>query len=531
MLDCTLRDGGYVNDWNFGKGSIESIISRLDKAGIDIIELGFLDERRKPDTDRTIQPDTSSMKWLMKDFKDKNAMVVAMIDFGTCGIDKLETSEESGIDGIRVIFKKKIAEKALEFCRQVKAKGYKLFIQPVSVTSYNDDEMKNIIGAVNGIAPFCFSIVDTYGLLHGDDLLHYFDIIDKNLNEKIYIGYHAHNNFQLAYSNCLTLADYNTERNLILDSSLYGMGKGAGNACTELIAMYLNKKKGKSYDLNQVLEAIDVDIMKEYSKKYWGYSMMHFMAASRDCHPDFVKTLLGKRTLSVKSINKIIDTIPETEKLNFNKEMIEKEYQEFQNVYVDDVKAYEELGKLLSGREILAVAPGSSIINEKEKINAYIKEHNPVVISVNFVPDMYKPDMVFFGNAKRYSQFYDALMGSGPDIKVICTSNITEAKRKIDYVLNFNSLIFEEEPIRDNPVLMLIKALVKAGAKSVSLAGFDGYSGGAENDYIGKYLQFLYCDADLIARNRLVAKELAEMKEKINIGFITKSYYQVVQVK
>ncbi|HNZ28855.1 MAG TPA: pyruvate carboxyltransferase, partial [Candidatus Goldiibacteriota bacterium] len=425
----------------------------------------------------------------------------------------------------RVIFKKKDAVKALEFCAQVKEKGYKLFIQPVSVTSYNDDDMKHLLEMINKIGPFAVSVVDTYGLLHRKDLLHYFDLMDKTLNAGIRIGYHAHNNFQLAYSNCIELAEHDSRRELVLDSSLYGMGKGAGNANTELLAMYLNKRKGASYGLDQILEAIDVDIMKEYSKKYWGYSMMHFVAASNDCHPDFVKTLLGKRTLSVKSVNAILSAIPEPQKLTFNKEMIEKAYQEFQNVYVDDTKAYEELGKLLSGREILAMAPGASIINEKAKIDAYIKEKNPVIISVNFVPDMYKPDMVFFGNAKRYSQFYDALTGSGPDIRVICTSNITEAKRKIDYVLNFNSLIFDEEPIRDNPVLMLIKALIKAGVKSVSLAGFDGFSEKTQDNYFGEYVKLLYCSENVILRNSITREKINLFLSSIDIRFITASKY------
>jgi len=122
ILDCTLRDGGYVNDWNFGLGTIESIISRLDKAGIDIIEIGFLDDRRKYDENRSILPDTGSIKPIFKNLDIQNAMILAMIDYGTCGIENIAEQKDSNLDGIRVIFKKKDYPEALKFCAEIKKK-------------------------------------------------------------------------------------------------------------------------------------------------------------------------------------------------------------------------------------------------------------------------------------------------------------------------------------------------------------------------------------------------------------------------
>jgi 4-hydroxy 2-oxovalerate aldolase len=207
ILDCTLRDGGYVNDWNFGMGSIKSIISRLDNAGIDIIEIGFLDSRRKYDENRSIVPDTDSLKPIFEDLGVVNAMTLSMIDFGTCGLEFVKDKKDTPIDGIRVIFKKKDSIAAIDFCMELKKKGYKIFLQPVSVTTYSDDEMRELIKIVNKVEPFGIYIVDTYGLMHKKDMLHYFSIMDENLQKDIYIGYHAHNNFQLAYANCTELME------------------------------------------------------------------------------------------------------------------------------------------------------------------------------------------------------------------------------------------------------------------------------------------------------------------------------------
>lgn len=525
ILDCTLRDGGFVNDWHFGLGTIQSIISRLDKSGIDIIEVGFLDERRTYDENRSILPDTDSIKPIFKNLDIRDAMVLAMIDFGTCGLEALSNRKDSVLDGIRVIFKKKDAAEALRFCAAVQEKGYKIFLQPVSVTGYKDDEMTALIKEVNHLKPFAISIVDTYGLMHKQELIHYFNLMDKNLSEDIMIGYHSHNNFQLAYANCTELMAVESGRELVVDGSLYGMGKSAGNACTELLAMHVNENYGGRYQLEQLLEAIDVDIMKEYAKKYWGYSLKHFMAASNDCHPDYVSNLLDKKTLSVKSINEIIAKIEPEKKLTFNRELMENLYLEYQNKIIDDGEAYADLKAEWGKRNILILAPGKSIEEQAVKIKGFIAKNNPVLVTINFVNDDYTPDYVFMGNAKRYSQFFNKIYRSDHPIKVICTSNVSEANKRIDYRFNFGSLVMEDTLIRDNPVLMLLKILIKMNVPKAYIAGFDGYSSDDTRNYPKEYIQFLFCDDNVVLRNEAVKKTLGKIMENIDVEFLTPSLY------
>ena len=136
LLDCTLRDGGYVNDWKFGNENLISIFERLVDAKADIIEIGFLDERRPYDMDRSIMPTANSVNKIFGSLDKKQSMVVAMIDYGTCGIENLQRCENCFLDGIRVIFKKHLMHEAMEFCKKVKELGYKVFSQLVSITSY-----------------------------------------------------------------------------------------------------------------------------------------------------------------------------------------------------------------------------------------------------------------------------------------------------------------------------------------------------------------------------------------------------------
>ena len=195
LLDCTLRDGGYINDWEFGHNRLISVFERLVDTNTDVIEIGFIDDKRPFDINRSIGPDTVSLKNVWGKIKKRPPMVVGMIDYGTCAIENIEPASDSFIDGIRVIFKKHKMHEAMEYCRQIKELGYKVFSQLVSVTSYEDDDMRELISLANEIDPYAVSMVDTYGLLLPDKLLHYSELLDSGLNKNIRLGFHAHNNF------------------------------------------------------------------------------------------------------------------------------------------------------------------------------------------------------------------------------------------------------------------------------------------------------------------------------------------------
>ena len=323
LLDCTLRDGGYVNNWEFGHAAILSIFNNLVLAKIENIEVGFLNNSEKHSFDRTINPSVDSYNKIFENINKNHSKVFGMIKYGTFDIASIEPHDErSFIDGIRVIFRKQDIVPALEYCLQIKNKGYFLSINPVSIHTYNETELYQLIELVNKINPQTLSIVDTCGLLDRDTVTNYFSIINKNLLPTIALGYHSHNNFQLAFSNALDLLDLKSNRTLILDGSLYGMGRCAGNACLELLVMYLNKKYSKNYDINSILEVIDKEIIKIRQKYEWGYSLSSFVAALNDCHPNYAKFLMKNNNLSAQETNKILQNIDINKKNIFDENYV-----------------------------------------------------------------------------------------------------------------------------------------------------------------------------------------------------------------
>lgn len=521
VLDCSLRDGGYLNDWNFGNRAMLDTFTRLNSSGIECVEIGFLDDRREFDENRSIQPDTRCYDKIYKNIKTKKTTVVAMIDYGTCSIDHVGLCENSFIDGIRIIFKKPNMYKAVEFAQQIKKKGYKVFLQLVSITSYSDRDMLDFIEAANKIDPYAISIVDTYGLMHKEKMLHYFHLLDFNLKPDIKIGFHSHNNFQLAYANAIELVKQKTNHDIILDGSVFGIGKNAGNTPLELLCMYLNDNEGKEYHISHILEIIDLTAFKIYSQTPWGYSMPLFLASSNDCHPNYVMTLMKKNTLSISSVNCILKQLEGNDKLNYNGKLIEELYRKYQQTTLSD-KNKESLFNELTGGRILLIGPGLSVIRQEAEIRHFIEEKKPIVISVNCVPE-FTLDYVFIGNSKKYS-ILSAVCALKEGSKIIATSNISSINNEFDYVLNFEKLTDDDELLFDNSLIMILKILSEANVNKVFLAGFDGFSKDAAN-YYDDFLEFNADGERLQMVNDLIRSRINKFSKSLQIQFVTKSYY------
>lgn len=529
LLDCTLRDGGYVNDWNFGHNNLVNVFERVTGAGIDAIEIGFLDERRPFDMNRSIMPDVADVEKIYGKLDRKKTMVVGMIDYGTCGFEHLCPASESWLDGIRVIFKKDKAVEAMNFCRKVKALGYRVFSQLVSVTSYTDEELIEVLHLVNEVHPFAVSMVDTYGLLNPTSLSHLIQVIDQNLDPDICLGFHAHNNFQLGFINAVTLLDSNLDRDVLVDGSLYGMGKSAGNAPLELIAMYMNDNCGKHYDVNALQEAIVTSILDIYSRNPWGYKLFFYIAAKNRCHPNYVSYLMNKRTLSVSAMNEILQMIPEEEKLGKNMKMLEQLYLTYMKNECDDTAVTEKLkGELLDrhpGRKILVLGPAASIRLQKEKISDFIQENQPLIFSVNYIPEDFRPAYIFITNASRYLQMETGLHDEeNQDIRLIATSNLTKSGGSFEYVLNFSSLIDEKAEFPDNSLIMFLRFLIRIGAGEVYLAGFDGYTPNDVN-YFEQSMEYSFVKDKADSLNRYASDFIERHRKDLRVHFVTDSHY------
>lgn len=468
-------------------------------------------------------PNTDAINTIYGKLEKRNTMTVAMIDYGKCDIENIRPCSETCIDGIRVIFKEKIMHEALEYCREIKNLGYKVFVQLVSVTTYTEKKLLELIDIVNEIKPYAVSMVDTYGLLHMGHLMKIADILDANLSKDIMMGYHAHNNFQMGYANGITFIDREFDRDILVDGTLYGMGKSAGNTPLELLAMHLNNQHNRNYDISQILEAIECNIIELYNIYGWGYSLFYYVASFTECHPNYVSYLMNKKTLSMKSIIEILSALKKEKKLLYDERYIEEKYIEYQNVECDDTNVYKKLQALFIDKDILIFGPGQNADLQKDRIESFLENKDIIKISINHIPKTFRIDYLFLTNSKKYSDICYELNNKKNDIKIIATTNVVRTYGDFDYVLNYSNLIDKEELIPDNSLLMLLRILMKSKAGQILLAGFDGYPEDEMNYYSTNMERQIKRGSYI---NKLVNRFLEQNKTKIYVRFITDTYYQ-----
>lgn len=367
VLDCTLRDGGYCNNCRFGFENERKIVHGLVEANIDIIECGFLMNTVEYDKDVTKFTSLDEVAKIIPQNKEGKTFVM-LTDYGKYRPEDLPEYDGTSVDGLRIAFHKKDRVAALEECKAIKSKGYKVFVQAMVSLSYTDEEFLDLIRRVNELEPYAFYIVDSFGMMKRKDLTRLFYLVEHNLNENIKIGFHSHNNMQLAYSNAQSLVDLHSDRELIIDASVYGMGRGAGNLNTELFVQYLNDNADGNYDIKPLLSIIDEILNEFYQRNYWGYSLPNYLSASHNAHPNYAGYLDDKKTLTVENMNEIFDMMDEDKKVSYDKDYIEELYLRYMATGKSQEEHKTELIENLRGKTVLLIAPGKSSIEEKDEM-------------------------------------------------------------------------------------------------------------------------------------------------------------------
>lgn len=517
LLDCTLRDGGYINDWKFGYFTIKDIIKKLVQSQVDYVEIGFLRDCEY-DPDKSLFNNCSELAGILPENRGKTKFT-AMALHNKYDVSKLEPYDGKTIDAVRVTFHDYDIDEGLDFIRKVKEKGYKVFINPINIMGYSDSMILRLLDKVNELHPYAFSIVDTFGSMMKEDMLRIYSLIEHNLDKSIVIGVHLHENLALSYSLAQDFINMkSSERECVIDASMLGMGRAPGNLCMELIMDYMNKKQEGSYNVNPILDGIDDHIARLKQIEPWGYNTAYALSAKYNLHRNYAEFLLDKGRLRAKQINQILGSVEAGKKTAFDADYIEKLYQDYQNNEIDDVKLRRQLKEKWSGREILILAPGASLLEEKEKISTFILKKNPVIIAANFLPEQFPTDYVFCSNAMRFEGIRNNTCGE----KLLVTSNLLDMCDGKEQILNYSELSFDENGSCDNSVIMLLKLLQGLDISSAVLAGFDGYKEKGEN-YVASYMASQHTKGE--KENVRIREYVSKIRQSLELSYLTPSMY------
>lgn len=321
LLDCSLRDGGYVNKFLFGKNAIRDIIRCLSNSRIDIVELGFLQNGCFSEDQSLFETIEEVYEYLSDEFDFKpEYTLMARID--RYSINKL--SRCNGIiNTIRSAFYFNFLEKALTFGEKVIQKGYNCIFNVVNTTSLTESELYNLVNRINQFMPYGLTIVDTFGSMLETDLERICKILVDELHPDIYLGLHLHDNMTMAFGLAQKFIKYcSSQRNIIVDSSLMGIGRAPGNLCSEVIVDYMNRNYHTNYNIRNIHTLIDNYILPIKNNYIWGYSPAYYISAAYRVHRSYSEYLV-EQGMPLVEIETLISKISDENRNNFNQKYIE----------------------------------------------------------------------------------------------------------------------------------------------------------------------------------------------------------------
>lgn len=328
LLECTIRDGALgledaflnnISDVKYTASERKQIGEIIANINSDIVEIGSIEITAEDKKCFNIYQSIEEASCAIPNNRTNDQIYVAMFRGPDTPLNDIPVRKDGMLDGVRVIIRYSELKKSLEFCAHLTTKGYKVFIQPMATMRYADNEIQMLIDYANDMNAYALYFVDSYGYMMPDDVIHFTRIYDRWLKDEIKIGFHAHNNINMAFANALTFLDYETERDIIVDATASGMGQGAGNLQTEIIASYLNSHFHKNYNYAAVLDACD--FVEKYNKdKVWGYSVTRAIPAINHCAYKYAIAFRNKYGLSYSEMHKLFENMPSEYRHRFTDE-------------------------------------------------------------------------------------------------------------------------------------------------------------------------------------------------------------------
>lgn len=306
LLDCTLRDGGFLNKWNFGSETIVSFLNEMDKTCTDIIECGYIQADDTTGNGSALYslsqhpPICSTFHGLASQKKH-----YCMVDYGKTTIDEIPDCSQIGIDGIRLAFHADDMIPAVSFCEKLKVKGYQIIAHPMNTQAYSMSKFCDMISLFSKVCPYAIYIVDSYGTMWPNELEPYISVADNAITKGTLLGFHFHNNLQQAMTNTVFVHSCGLNHDIILDASICGVGRGGGNLDFFPLLAYLNCC-GYEYPLAPFWAIIDSSLKKYIHDVVPRSKILSAMTAIHHCHPNYGAFLADAMSLSYSEIDQML---------------------------------------------------------------------------------------------------------------------------------------------------------------------------------------------------------------------------------
>jgi len=460
ILDCTLRDGGYYSYWDFNPSLIRDYLSILNTMPIEYIELGYRQPAKEEYMGEYAYLPISTIEFCKQYAPSKKlAVMLNLKDVDEEQASALVEPLNPAISLIRIATAPKAIAKAAHVAAAIKKQGFLVSVNVMYMSIWQDvPELWLNLHLLNGIADF-FCMVDSYGSIYPDQILDIVSRLKQQLNMPI--GFHGHDNLSLAFANTLAAIKAGCE---IVDVTVMGMGRGAGNLKTELLLTYLAKMDA-SINLNSVVELCSLfDPLRNLY--HWGTSMPYMISGVNSLPQKEIMSMLSQRRYSVSSI-----------------------VRRLQNRLKPHIIKYQTLSAQKAEQPALLVGGGDSVIKHIVAIKAFLHLH---------------PDMPICFLSAKHIRLFDGIINprffcmignegvrvekqmqhvTSEDRFVVSSRGETEAY--VPEVLHGQTYLLEvsDGVFADTPLALAIEIAEQVSwNKHLFMVGFDGYSSSIRED-------------------------------------------------
>jgi len=393
ILDCTLRDGGYFTNWDFDIPFAKDVISSLNYSNVDIIEIGYKSPKKK-----NVHKFEGRFKYCnnsLLDFIPKNnrsAEYACMVDASDYIRDRIpdlnlldstiSDKDSSLITWIRVASYYHTLPQCIPMLSILKEKGYATTLNLMGVSLLPDGDIVNAAKTVESSPDLdCVYISDSFGTLSPTDIPNILQQVKNEYSGKL--GIHTHDNNGLAFANTICAIDSGID---FVDSTIMGMGRGAGNLRTEQQLLYMVFKLGQSQkNPYELLDVIERWFMPMHEKYRWGWDFTYMLSAMQDIHPTYCMNLRSANQYTIEQIKSILNEIHPKNRHKFTEVALSAAIRAvIDKPGIPDL-SQKELPLFIPHHEpsVLVIATGPSSQRYYSELVLFIQKNQPLVIECN----------------------------------------------------------------------------------------------------------------------------------------------------
>uniref|UniRef100_UPI00404A16D3 hypothetical protein n=1 Tax=Flavobacterium sp. TaxID=239 RepID=UPI00404A16D3 len=491
ILDCTIRDGGYYNNWDFDRKTVKSYLQNFEKLPVDFLEIGYRNPILSGYFGEYFFCKTETLQFIRSNTTKKLVIIINEKSIRIEDLHDLLDPCTGIIEMIRIAVDPVNFDRALILASHIKKKGFKIAINVMYMSSWDDyPEMLEGFVKLEGLVDYLY-LVDSYGGVFPQDVIKIIRKIKGITNIKL--GFHGHNNLEMALANTLVAIEEGID---IVDSTITGMGRGAGNLKTELLLTTLDFKMNLdlNYDALSIITSDFLDLQKEYN---WGTSLPYMISGAKSLPQKQVMEWLSKRFYSLNSITRAI---------NFKKEV------------------YPIFNPKDTFDNVLIIGGGQSVAPKINALIDFINIKNPALVHAS------SRNSALFENVKN-KQYFCLIGNEGARLESVFNNLnnfvsecvLPPSPREMGtYVPNLlkpntfelSEINFTKLNIKSH-LSIAIQTALSLGVKTIYLAGFDGYYG----DNVSAQFQELFIENNNLFR---------EIPSNIKCISLTQSKYESI---